>query len=770
MNLQNIRFDFFLHTAPACLIVKPDAPLFTIITANKAYLEVTGTKLSHLTGVGLLTAFPPNPHTEDNNTVLFIKSLTDALVSKQKTEIKAHRYDIPVHGTSEWETRYWTATNSPVVNENGEVECIVHFTQDVTKEAQVQKELEQKINQNNKIEEALRNNEAQLQGILDTMAEGVTISDLKGELIYTNSTAEAMVGMSKEEFKTRRYNDEKWQNYRLDGSLLPSEEHPLYIALTTQKPVFNFELGLQFPEKSRIYLSVNAAPVYDLEKNLTGCIATFTDVTNRRNLINQLAESESRLRGMFEQAPLGMCLLKGRDQVIEALNDNMLKIWGYKREELVGLPQRVARPELEQHAYIFEWLDDVFVTGKTRRNIDLKVTLRNRDGSPREAIVNSVYQPITDASGTVTGVLMITEEITEQYRERQQAQHTQEMFKLAVDSAALGTWYYDVETRVFIASARLKELYGFNADETMPYEAGIAQISDEYRDSVLNVVRMAYSKGDVYDLEYPILNRRSQQMRWVKSTGKMYLRPDGKPAQLSGTILDITERKQDEIRKNDFIAMVSHELKTPLTSMKAYLQVMQLQGVEKNISGKKLIEKADQQISRMTSLINSFLNVSRLDAGKIHLEKTHFRIDELMKTITEDFSFTTKDHIISLKPCHAVTVYADGEKIGQVINNFISNAVKYSARGTNIEVDCYKKEDNVVISVKDEGKGIAEHDKERLFDRFYRVENKENVTVSGFGIGLYLCAEIVKRHGGKIWVESEEGKGSTFYFTVPFEV
>ena len=885
------------------VVVKPDAPKFTVVTANIAYLQTTNTTLEDVIGIGLLDAFPANPDTNENSVDLLRASLTQAFLTKQKTELGARRYDIPIRGTNRWMERYWTSTNSPIVNENGEVECLVHITQDVTTayhlakkdkiafdvaEAQrkqlylayqqapvgigllsgrrlkiefgndsilqvlgktndiigktvaeaipelkgqpfleildnvytsgqtyygssmparfqqhdelkqgfynfiyhplkneegetngimvigidvtrqviARKELEGSIEQKNIVEQALRTNEARLQGILDTMAEGVSITDTEGNTIYTNEAVQKIVRLSKGMLRSRKYNDAKWRNTRLDGTLLPWEEHPIYLALKTKLPVYNYELGVELPNKEIIYLSLNASPLFNTEKSLTGAIATFTDVTSRRRLINELAESESRFRGMFEQAPLGMCLLRGKEQIIETVNDNILKIWGRKREEVIGLPQHIARPELSGQGML-KWLDEVFLTGKTRHNIDLKVNLYDGNGGIREAIVNSVYQPITDAAGNVIGVMMITDEITEEYRERQRAQHTQDMFTLAVESAELGTWYYDIETNRFVPSFRLKELYGFHADEEMSYEAALAQITDEYREAVVTTIRAAYNNEDGYDLEYPIINHLDKKIRWVKSTGRMYPAQDGKPAQFSGTVLNITERKLDDIRKNDFIAMVSHELKTPLTSMKASLQVLQLIEEKATPPGKDLIHKADQQINRMTSLINSFLNVSRLDAGKIHLEKSWFFINDLIREMIDDIALATKDYDIYLKPCQRIEVYADYEKTGQVINNFISNAIKYSDRGSRIELKCKRDEKEVIISVKDEGKGIAAHDKEHLFDRFYRVESKDNVTVSGFGIGLYICAEIVQRHGGAIGVESEVGRGSTFYFSIP---
>lgn len=166
-------------------------------------------------------------------------------------------------------------------------------------------------------------------------------------------------------------------------------------------------------------------------------------------------------------------------------------------------------------------------------------------------------------------------------------------------------------------------------------------------------------------------------------------------------------------------------------------------------------------------MINGFLNVTRLESGKIHLDKVEFKMDDLVREIIEETSPIMSGHEIKLIPCDCVTVSADRDKIGQVITNLISNAVKYSPRGKLVEVICSRIGNEAQLSIRDEGMGIRTDDKSRLFDRFYRVETSHTQNISGFGIGLYLSAEIIRRHNGKIWVESEKGVGSTFFFSLP---
>lgn len=228
--------------------------------------------------------------------------------------------------------------------------------------------------------------------------------------------------------------------------------------------------------------------------------------------------------------------------------------------------------------------------------------------------------------------------------------------------------------------------------------------------------------------------------------------------------------KRIQRQKDDFIGIASHELKTPLTTLSAILQVLELKvknGPDPFILG--AIDKANNQVKKMSSMINGFLNISRLESGKIMIEKEKFNLNQLLRDMIEEIQLTAPGHSIRFITCPIYEIFADREKIGSVISNLLSNAVKYSPKGKNIEVRCELTDGGAFahISIKDEGMGVKEHDLERLFDRYYRVESQHTKYITGFGIGLYLSAGIVKEHGGQIWLESKSGVGSTFHFTLP---
>lgn len=367
-----------------------------------------------------------------------------------------------------------------------------------------------------------------------------------------------------------------------------------------------------------------------------------------------------------------------------------------------------------------------------------------------------------------TGAIITFNDITELKKIQQELNISNKMLGIAIDSAAMGMWSIDLQTREFVPSQRLKEIFGFHPDEQMTYEAAIAQIDSKYQSLVTDAVEANISQGVKCDIEYPLRGFHDGKLRWVRANGDLSKDLEDKPTYFTGVVHDITMHKQDEIRKNDFIAMVSHELRTPLTSLQGYIQLLTSRAKkdEDTFSIVKL-DKAHTQVKKMTAMINGFLNVSSFEAGKIYLNEQIFEMNALLDEIVEEVTLITASHNIVLLSCPTVSVKADRDKIGQVINNFLSNSLKYSPKGKNIEVSCKEMNGNIQVSVKDEGMGIKPQDQEKLFDRYYRIESVHTQAIAGFGLGLYLSAEIIQRHKGKVWVESEMGKGSTFYFSLP---
>ncbi len=241
---------------------------------------------------------------------------------------------------------------------------------------------------------------------------------------------------------------------------------------------------------------------------------------------------------------------------------------------------------------------------------------------------------------------------------------------------------------------------------------------------------------------------------------------------------DITARKQLEQQKDDFIGIVSHELKTPLTGIKAFSQILEKHLIQKNDKrGSYLLSRMTSQMERLTQLMASFVNVYKIQNGKLVVKKKNFALDELIDSIAFDFQTTTKSHSVINNSKSNLVAYADRNRIEQVLINLISNAVKYSPEGNKVILDSTKDKDKVTISVQDFGMGIPKQEQGKVFERFFRVKGKKEKNISGLGLGLFISNEIVVQHKGKMWLESREEKtvpegmqGSTFYFSLPLKM
>lgn len=315
-------------------------------------------------------------------------------------------------------------------------------------------------------------------------------------------------------------------------------------------------------------------------------------------------------------------------------------------------------------------------------------------------------------------------------------------------------------------NASAERMFGYSADEMIGQSIYKLIPQDRLEEEPVILARLR-SGERVQHFETKRLTKDARLID-VSVTVSPVKDSDGKIIGLSKIARDITERKLDENRKNDFIGMVSHELKTPLTSLSAILQVAKakLNNTDDTfLSG--AMQKANHQVKKMSTMINGFLNISRLESGKIQIDKQLFNLKALIHEVADEMKVTAATHTINTEECYSVEANADQDKIQSVISNLISNAVKYSPNGTVIYVACKSNEKEAIVSVRDEGIGIQPTDAEKIFDRYYRVENGNTRHISGFGIGLYLSAEIIHRHEGQIWLESESGKGSTFYFSLP---
>lgn len=255
----------------------------------------------------------------------------------------------------------------------------------------------------------------------------------------------------------------------------------------------------------------------------------------------------------------------------------------------------------------------------------------------------------------------------------------------------------------------------------------------------------------------------------VKTFYRIY-EQNRKLIEIQDALLDEIEfRRKAERKKDEFISIASHELKTPLTSVKGYMQLLE-RSIDKGDSDtvKKHLGKAQIQLEKLNELIADLLDISKIESGKLKFNKKNFSIDELLDNVVDIIHQSNPEFRIIRNGKISPQIYADEMRIEQVIINFLTNAIKYSPGTTEVHINLAQQGDRIYLGVKDFGIGIDAEQQKSVFDKFYRVEETA-IHFQGLGIGLYISAEIIRRHGGEVGVKSKLNEGSEFYFILPVQ-
>ncbi|MBD1394480.1 PAS domain-containing sensor histidine kinase [Mucilaginibacter glaciei] len=342
---------------------------------------------------------------------------------------------------------------------------------------------------------------------------------------------------------------------------------------------------------------------------------------------------------------------------------------------------------------------------------------------------------------------------------------SREHFKLLTNNIDQMTWT-NLPTGEFISyNQRWFDYTGLTADdeheinwEMLVHPDDLAPTLEKYTHSL--------ATGEMFEIENRY-KRHDGVYRWHLNRAKPLLNDAGDIIFWVGTATNIEEQRKEMERKDEFIGIASHELKTPLTSLKGYLQL--IAGYKKEELPpvvKQYITKALGSINKLQSLINDLLDVSKIKAGRLQYAITDVDITDMVSQCIENARHINPGYTFNLSLQPGFIVQGNQERLEQVLMNLLNNAVKYSPHNKEIEVAAVQQNDKVRVAVTDHGIGLSSDQKSKVFERFYRVEDRHNMT-SGLGMGLYISQEIIRNHNGAIGVESEPGVGSTFYFVLP---
>ena len=356
--------------------------------------------------------------------------------------------------------------------------------------------------------------------------------------------------------------------------------------------------------------------------------------------------------------------------------------------------------------------------------------------------------------------------------ERRQAadalQAAQNSLTTALEAAQMGVWDLDITTDVIMRSARHDQLFGYPAyQEDWSFEKATKYMAEEDKAKFIAARERMFETG-IFEVEVRIQNV-DKSICWVQLYGRLFKDQTGEPTHAAGVIFDITDRKSVEQKKDEFIGIASHELKTPVTSIKAYTEILQDQFEEAGDKQSALyLSKLNSQVDRLTHLIRDLLDATRISEGRMMLNITKVDINQVVRDTIDELQRTTTRHNIELEEGELPPLTGDRERLQQVFVNLLSNAIKYSPDANKVQIKTgLDKEGNINIAVHDFGIGMNPETQSKLFERFFRSADPHVATFPGLGLGLYISMQIVKQHGGTIKVQSEKNKGSVFTVVLP---
>lgn len=535
-------------------------------------------------------------------------------------------------------------------------------------------------------------------------------------------------------------------------------------------------------------------------------------------------EVELRLRSFLMQAPAAIAILEGKDYLFTLVNPLFEQIFAPGRK-ITGLTVREAYPEVEGQG-VYEMFNNVFVTGKPFSQHAFPAAL-NINGEIKTRYYDFILQPIKDIQDATTGIMAHVVDITDSVLSNKRIEESEAKVRRIFEQAPVAIAIYKgSEFIVDFANEHMLEFYGKKKEEIIgkkifevfpevaqhgvkalheevlrsgkPFSAhaqkheyykngkayigyfdigfepvreddgsvsGLIITGHEVTEQVLARQKMEESKQALEQLSAALEQKVKDRTKELEK----------KNIELNKVIEELVEREQKDEKKDDFILMASHELKTPVTTIKGYIQLMidllDPANAQKRTPDLGFFHNAlktmDKQVMNLTMLISDMLDLSKIEKGQLELRKTDFNYPEFLRETVQNAQFTTH-HKLNLEIAYDCMVNADKGRIEQVLLNLITNAVKYSPEATSIEIKLFRYDENyAAISVSDHGIGMENVDLEKIFDRFYRVEGRKEKTFPGFGIGLFIAKDIVTKHQGKIFVTSKKNEGSEFIFLLP---
>jgi two-component system CheB/CheR fusion protein len=649
------------------------------------------------------------------------------------------------------------SANEEILSSNEELQSINEELETSKEELQSANEELTTINEElqNRVEE-LKESHDYVQAILETMHGPLMVINQQMRVKTANNAFYEFFKLTLEETEGNYIS--KLAHGQWDIPMLAMQLKDLLPRKATFK---NFEVTHVFPKLGERTLLINAHLLGTLD-NGNQILLAFQDITGFRISERKLKQAQQQLKLALEGGSVGTWSWNVTTNVISGSNEEAA---------LFGLDENSFFKTFAEWEHAIYYDDLPVVREHLERSLakkeplDIEFRIIHNTGHVRWLLSKTnVY---LDQQGNVQMMMGVNIDVTERKQAIEALQESEKRFHTLSDQAPVMIWMADEHQQCNFVNTTWLNFTG----RTMEQELGTGWydgLHPDDKDAFIQTYRNAAAAKNEFKTDYR-LRKQDGEYRWILAHGVPRYTNSETFIGYIGTCIDITDRIELEKQKDDFMGIASHELKTPVTSIKAYAQILHEKFKKANDEASaSMLGRLDNQIDKLTNLINTLLDVARIQSGQMEYDVSRFEIRPFVEEVVDEMQRTGKHKIdIDLQLQDGASLTADRARVAQVLNNLVSNAIKYSPEGTTIIVSAKRVLDNFIFSVKDVGVGIEQSMHDKIFERFYRVTENSGNRVSGLGLGLFISSRIVRQQGGKIWIESEPNKGSTFYFSLP---
>lgn len=493
----------------------------------------------------------------------------------------------------------------------------------------------------------------------------------------------------------------------------------------------------------------------------------------RRETASALQESEDKFYKVFRSSPDMIIITNIEEAKWIEVNDSYLKVTGYTRDELIG--HTVQEVNMWVYPEEFERMTELLQTQGLIRNEEF--SFRVKSGEIRQWLCSA---ELINIEGE-TRMIAVATDITERKLMEQALRESEEKFFKAFNSSPVSMIITTLKDGRFIeVNESHTRLSGFTRGEVIGQTTAKLKIWADLEDRK-RLVQIIKQKGRFSNEEVKI-STKSGKVKTVLMSAELI--SIGDEECMISSAIDVTELRQtiEKARESEYLreidklrtellANISHELRTPLSSIKGFATMLldyetQLTSQEKH----EYLETIDKNTDRLVELIDQLLEMSRLGLGILPIYKTITDISDLCWEVIEEVRIRAPHHQFTITlPSGLPLINVDERRIRQVLDNILSNSIKYSDKGTEINLTVRQDNTELLFSITDQGTGIPKDELTRVFQRMFHIQNEKKTGVPGAGLGLSICKGLVEAHGGRIWIESEKGKGTKCFFTLPLD-